>query len=121
MSAHALPCRSRIYSKLSNPLGADSMHDASQLLDLPYKPDQILVANAIMLRVARLHVSFLQLLEECPLAACIRRPSLDQSSVEPLGLEASGADIMHMRTINSAKQRKPVVKTTDVRTTLEDD
>src|SRR3546814_16229094 len=85
MSAHALPCRSRIYSKLSNPLGADSMHDASQLLDLPSKPDQLLVANAIMLRVARLHVSFLQLLEECPLAACIRRPSIDQSSVEPLG------------------------------------
>src|SRR3546814_15719323 len=103
MSAHALPCRSRIYSKLSNPLGADSMHDASQLLDLPSKPDQLLVANAIMLRVARLHVSFLQLLEECPLAACIRRPSIHQSSVYPLALMAQEAEIMHLGRIEGAE------------------
>src|SRR3546814_2589126 len=63
-----------------------------------------------MLRVARLHVSFLQLLEECPLAACIRRPSIDQSSVEPLGLSAQEADIMHMRRIEGADQQNTVVR-----------
>src|SRR3546814_16908790 len=66
-----------------------------------------------MLRVARLHVSFLQLLEECPLAACIRRPSIDQSSVEPLGLSAQEADIMHMRRIEGADQQNTVVETLD--------
>src|SRR3546814_7229413 len=64
--------------KLRDALGADRMDRAPQFLDTIAEPEKLILGDAVMLRVARLHISFLELLEASAICPRLARPGVDQ-------------------------------------------
>lgn len=64
------------------------MNDAPQLLDLRTEPFEFLGRDAIMFRVARLHIGVLELLEHCALRTRVTGPDVEQAIVQTFSLRA---------------------------------
>ena len=72
-------------------LAAWPADDQVGLLDLLAKPFELFLRDAVVLRVARLHVSFLELLEARTIGFQLARPGVDETHVDALG----GAGLAH--------------------------
>lgn len=60
------------------------MHDTAKLLDAFAQPGELFLADPIMLRIARLGISLLQLLEHCAFAMGGVWPYTIESAIQPL-------------------------------------
>lgn len=72
--------------RLGDPLASHSVDDAAELLDLLAEPREFFLADAVMLRVARLHIGLLELLEHHALLAVVLGPDIHQAPVDEVGL-----------------------------------
>src|SRR3546814_14357379 len=74
------------------------------------EPLELLHRDTIVLRIARLHIGVLQLLEPRPVSTRLARPSIDKATINTLGLLAEENQIMDMRRVESLDQKYAMVK-----------
>ena len=91
-------------------LFADHLHGTTQLLHALLKPGQFLTADAVMLRVPRLHIRFLELFEESAIGAGVTRPRINQARIDALRLGAEKAEIVDVWRVKSAYKQNAVLK-----------
>src|SRR3546814_5704504 len=70
------------------------MDCAAKFFDAIPEPAQLFLGNAVMLRIARLHIRFLELLEVLAIDFQFARPSIDQPHIDALGLGAQKSEIV---------------------------
>lgn len=80
------------------------MHHAAQFLDPLAEPFEFFLGDAVVLGVARLDVSFLELLEARAVAAGVARPDIGEARIDAFGLGAQKAEIVHVGGVESADQ-----------------
>lgn len=91
-------------------LRADRVDRSGQFLDAARQPLKVLDADPIMLRIARLHIGFLEFFELRLIGAALARPSIDQPPVELLRLAAQEADIVNVRCVEGHDQQNAIVE-----------
>src|SRR3546814_11507429 len=67
--------------ELRDAFAADRLDDARQYRYALAEPVQLFLRDAIMFRVARLHIGFLQLLEHCAVTLMLARPCVKQAQI----------------------------------------
>ena len=87
------------------PLGADRVNGGAKLLDMAGEPFELLGRDAIMFRVAGLHIGFFKIFEPCAVDPQLAWPAVDQAHIETLSLRAKEYKIMNVRSIESADQK----------------
>ena len=82
--------------KLGDALRTNCVNDAPKLLNTRSEPRQFFLANAVMFRIACLHICFLELLEPRPVGTKFARPAIDKAHIKTLSLGSQKAKIVHM-------------------------
>src|SRR3546814_1529811 len=72
-----------IFTQLGQPFGANLMDQLPEHFDPRGEPLELLHRDTIVLRIARLHIGVLQLLEPRPVSTRLARPSIDKATNNP--------------------------------------
>ena len=86
------------------------MHHSAKLFDLLTEPLELFLGNSVMLRVARFHVCFLELLEPRAILTVVARPDLSETMINPLGLSAQETQVVDMGSVESADQQYTMIQ-----------
>ena len=86
------------------------MHHAAKLFDALPKPFELFVRDAVVLRVARLHIGVLELLEPRAILLKLARPDIGQTRIDPLGLSAQERNIVVVRCVERADEKDAMVE-----------
>ena len=105
-----LSLRMTIGFQSCDPLGTDHVHRPAEFLDASREPEQVLLTDPIMLRVARLHIGFLQLLETRLVCFEVARPRIDQAHIDPLGLGTQEPEVVHVGRVEGTNQQHAVIE-----------
>lgn len=89
-------------------LGADFVHYVSQLLDLFSEPGLFICCYVVVFGITGLDVGFLQLLEHRALFLMVGRPHVGEVMINPLGLSAQKAEIVHIRRVERHNKQDAV-------------
>src|SRR3546814_8592713 len=92
--------------ELRDAFAADRLDDARQHRYALAEPVQLFLRDAIMFRVARLHIGFLQLLEHCAVTLMLARPCVKQARLDILGLCAQESEVVDVRRIEAARSEE---------------
>ena len=65
---------------------ANHLNGTTKLLHARAEPSQVLDADAIVLRVARLHIGFRELFKASAVGAGVARPNVDKACIDSLSL-----------------------------------
>lgn len=90
-------------------LGADCMHCAAEFLDPFCEPGQFLGCCIVVLGITRLDVCLLELLEHRALSPMVGRLHVGEVMINPLGLSAQKAEIVHIRRVERHNKQHAVV------------
>src|SRR3546814_20063611 len=93
-SRRSIRLLAHIFTQLSQPFGAKLMDQLPEHFDPRGEPLELLHRDTIVLRIARLHIGVLQLLEPRPVSTRLARPSIDKATINPLGLLAEEHHLM---------------------------
>src|SRR3546814_11508514 len=91
----------QIFTQLGQPFGANLMDQLPEHFDPRGEPLELLHRDTIVLRIARLHIGVLQLLEPRPVSTRLARPSSDKATTNTTGLLREANQIMEMRLVEN--------------------
>src|SRR3546814_2295118 len=95
------------------------MNRATQFLDAAAKPLQLIVGDAVVLRIAGLHVCLFELFKVRPILAPFTRPSIDQPQIKTLGLGAQEGEVMDVRRVEGADEQNAMIDRKSTRLELQ--
>ena len=90
--------------------GTNGVDRATQFLNAAAEPLQFILGDAVVLRIAGLHIGLFQFLKAPPILASFTRPSVDQPHIKPLSLGAKESEVVDVRSVERANQQNAVVK-----------